>query len=82
MRGACATCDDEEDVYLSTLPLSLEGAGEWGVFISDKFCHVREVIVYTKFPLSYLNIFHRRVSSIFIIVGHSSVRRTWVRGGR
>jgi hypothetical protein len=46
MRGARASHDDGEEVYLGTLPPSSDVC-EWGVFISDKLRRVRDIIVCT-----------------------------------
>jgi hypothetical protein len=40
VKGAGATHDDEEDVYLSAGPMSANGVGE-GVFISNDLLSVR-----------------------------------------
>jgi hypothetical protein len=55
--------DDGEAVYLDIRQVSSEGVGEWGGFMSNKLCGVREVVVSLLFSFSYLNAFNRRVST-------------------
>jgi hypothetical protein len=84
VRCATAAHDYVKNVDFGTLPVFANGVGERGEFTTNHLCGVTEVVVDAVFPLPYLNIFNRGVTSssvrlsveIEIEIVHNMCRQT------